>query len=118
MADADGRSSVPPLPPLPPLDENESQQPAQHFPTVGFSIAPGVSERASSIDRASNTPPQRILRNPSSANGDSLSSVTYNTTSPAVVPATAEWFNFIVRLRLASGDRGGRTDQHPPSQQS
>ncbi len=89
MADADGRSSVPPLPPLPPLDENESQQPAQHFPTVGFSIAPGVSERASSIDRASNTPPQRILRNPSSANGDSLSSVTYNTTSPAVVPATA-----------------------------
>ncbi len=54
MADANGRNSVPPLPPLPQIDENESQHPEQHFPTVGFSIATGVSERATTIARANN----------------------------------------------------------------
>jgi len=44
MADADGNNSTPRRPITPNDRANESQQPAQHFPRVGITFAPGVSE--------------------------------------------------------------------------
>ncbi len=53
MADADGNNSTPRHPMTPNDKANESRQPAQHFPTVRFPIAPPVTEiEATSGERA------------------------------------------------------------------
>ena len=52
MADADGNNSTPRRPITPNDRANESRQPAQHFPIVGFPIAPPVRElKAASGER-------------------------------------------------------------------
>ena len=52
MADADGNNSTPRHPITPNDRANESRQPAQHFPIVGFPIAPPVRElKAASGER-------------------------------------------------------------------